>query len=352
MKKFIKVLFVMLFALVSLPINPIVYGQEKKKVMTTFYPVYYLAQTIAGDKLEVSMLLDGGQGAHGYESTAKDAANVQNADLFIYLDDEMEYFVADLMNVIDQSKTKVLETTKDINLLDGSGHTVHDHGDHGHEEEAHEEDHGHEEEVHEEEAHEEDHGHEEEVHEEEAHEDEHGHEGHAHEYDPHTWLDPLVYAQQAENVKEALMELDPENATFYEENAQTLVTKLEELDKEYHEALESLEHRTILVQHAAFGYLANAYELEQVAITGLNTTKEPSAQVIAEMQEYMKENQTKVIYVDPALKEDIAKTVATATKAELLPLRTLEVVTFDEMAEGVDYFTIMRDNLNELLKNK
>lgn len=348
MKKFIKLFFVMLFALVSLPVNTLVNGQEKQQVMTTFYPVYYLAQTIAGDKMEVSMLLDGGQGAHGYESTAQDAAKVQNADLFIYLDDELEYFVADLMNVIDPSKTIVLETTKGIELLDGSGHMVHDHGEHDHEEGDHEEEHNHEEAGQEEEAnHEEEHDHE-----EEAHADEHGHDEHAHEYDPHTWLDPLVFAQQAENVKEALIELDPENAEYYEANAKELVSQLEELDKEYHEALENLENRTILVQHAAFGYLANAYGLEQVAITGLNTTKEPSAQTIAEMQEYMKETQTKVIYVDPAINEDIAKTVATATNAELLPLRTLEVVTFDEMAEGVDYFSLMRDNLSELLKNK
>lgn len=322
MKKFVKALFVALFVAVSLPLANI--HAQGKKVVTTFYPVYYLANRIAGDKMEVSMLLDQGQGAHGYESTAQDAVKVQEADLFIYLDDEMEFFVPDLLELVDQNKTKVVKTTEGMTLLAGSDHGVDEH-DHDHEAE---EGHDHE------------------------GEEGHDHEGHHHEYDPHTWLDPMTYAQQAENVKKAFVELDPDNAATYEDNAAKLVEELTALDQEYKSSLASLEKRTMIVQHAAFGYLAHAYDLEQVAITGLNTTEEPSAQVIAQMQEFMKEQNSKVIFVDPALSENIAQTVASATDAELLPLRTLEVITQDEMKAGVDYFSLMRENLQELLKNK
>ena len=330
MKKFVKALFVALFVAVSLPLANI--HAQGKKVVTTFYPVYYLANRIAGDKMEVSMLLDQGQGAHGYESTAQDAVKVQEADLFIYLDDEMEFFVPDLLELVDQNKTKVVKTTEGMTLLAGSDHGVDEH-DHDHEAE-------------------EGHDHEgEEGHDHEG-EEGHDHEGHHHEYDPHTWLDPMTYAQQAENVKKAFVELDPDNAATYEDNAAKLVEELTALDQEYKSSLASLEKRTMIVQHAAFGYLAHAYDLEQVAITGLNTTEEPSAQVIAQMQEFMKEQNSKVIFVDPALSENIAQTVASATDAELLPLRTLEVITQDEMKAGVDYFSLMRENLQELLKNK
>ena len=327
MKRMLRWILVVCLAFMTL--GQTVKAQDKKKVMTTFYPVYYLVEQIAGDKVEVSMLLEGGQGAHGYESTAQDAVKVQEADMFVYLDDEMEYFVSDLLELIHQEKTLVVETTKNLDLLAGSNqadseeHEGHEHEDHEHEEHEHEE------------------------HEHEDHQHEH-----SHDYDPHTWLDPMFYAKQAENVKEALIELDPENKEIYEENTKALVEKLSVLDQEFRSNLETLENRTFVVQHAAFGYLAHAYDLSQVAITGLNSTQEPSAKVIAEMQQFMKDQGSKVIYVDPTMSEDISNTVASVTQAELLPLRTLEIVSQEEIEQGLDYFSMMRDNLQELLKNK
>ena len=81
------------------PLASTVSAADKKKVMTTFYPVYYLAQRIAGDKAEVSMLLEGNQDAHDYEMSARDAAKVQTSDLFIYQDNEIEHFVEDLIKL-------------------------------------------------------------------------------------------------------------------------------------------------------------------------------------------------------------------------------------------------------------
>ncbi|MGX7106196.1 metal ABC transporter solute-binding protein, Zn/Mn family [Hutsoniella sourekii] len=333
MKKFVKYLLALVICLVLVP-GRVTYAQDKKQVMTTFYPVYYLAKRISGDKMDVQMLLNQGQDAHGYESTAKDAAKVQEADLFIYQDDEMEFFVHDLLSLIDQSQTQVLESTEGIELLKGQGH---DH-DHDHAEEA-DHDHSHEEA-----------GHDEHDHEHEGHDHEHGEAGHTHEYDPHTWLDPKVYADQAENVKRALIALDPDHEDYYQANADKLSQDLDQLYQEMADQLSQRKNRTFVVQHAAFGYLAHAFDLEQVAISGLSTEQEPSSQQLAQMQDFIKEQQVQAIYVDPSLNSNIAETVAGATNAKLYPLRTLEVVTSEEEAEGVDYFTIMRDNLEELMK--
>lgn len=289
---------------------------DKKKVMTTFYPVYYLAQRIAGDKMDVEMLLDGNQDPHDYESSARDAATVQQSDVFIYQDDEMEHFVSDMVKLLDTSKTTIVKSTENIELLAGDAHE--------HEEGEEHEDH-------------------------EDHED-HEH-GHSHEFDPHTWMDPMVYAKQAENVKNALVAADPENKETYEANAKALVEELTQLDKEYREQLDALQNKTIVVQHAAFGYLAHAYGLTQEAITGIQTTQEPSAAALAEMQNFVKEHQVKTIFVEPSLSASIAEVVAKASGAELRPLRTLETVSQEEMAKGEDYFTIMRANLAELVNN-
>ena len=318
-------LFSMLSIILLLLGNSLVASaQEKKQVMTTFYPVYYLAERIGGDAIEVSMLLEGNQNAHDYEASAKDAARTQSSDLFIYQDDEMEYFVSSLFNLIDLEKVQVLETTVGIELLAGDGH------DHEHEDE---DDHEHEDEN--------DHEHED--------EDDHDHD-HSHDYDPHTWLDPMVYAQQAANVRDALIELDPANEAVYQANAEVLISELEVLNQEFEEQLAQLEDRRIVVQHAAFGYLTHAYDLEQVAIAGISSTQEPSAQALASMQNFIKSEQISVVYVEPSLDQAIANTVTSVSDVELRPLRTLETVSADEMAEGIDYFSIMRDNLVELMR--
>lgn len=319
-KKFI--LFVVAFALIVPGVS--VHAQDKKTVMTTFYPVYYLASRIGGEAVNVEMLLESGQDAHSYESTAKDAVAVQEADLFIYQDDEMEFFVSDLLSIVDQEATQVLESTEGIELLSG---------DHNHEEEEHDHEH--------EEGHEEEHD----------HEHEHDHEeGHSHEFDPHTWLDPNFYSQQAENVKNALIELDPANEATYTENAAKLSEELTALNEEFNVGLADLENRTIVVQHEAFGYLAHAYDLEQLAISGLANNAEPSAKQLAEMTNVVNERNIQVIYVDPTTSTTISETVSQATGAELRPLRTLEFITEEEIEQGEDYFSIMRENLAQLTK--
>lgn len=319
-KKFI--LFVVAFALIVPGVS--VHAQDKKTVMTTFYPVYYLASRIGGEAVNVEMLLESGQDAHSYESTAKDAVAVQEADLFIYQDDEMEFFVSDLLSIVDQEATQVLESTEGIELLSG---------DHNHEEEEHDHEH--------EEGHEEEHDHE--------HDHEHE-EGHSHEFDPHTWLDPNFYSQQAENVKNALIELDPANEATYTENAAKLSEELTALNEEFNVGLADLENRTIVVQHEAFGYLAHAYDLEQLAISGLANNAEPSAKQLAEMTNVVNERNIQVIYVDPTTSTTISETVSQATGAELRPLRTLEFITEEEIEQDEDYFSIMRENLAQLTK--
>lgn len=305
MKKLFKIILLSV-ALLSVLLTPTVQAEDKLNVVTTFYPMYFLAQRIGGDLAQVDMLLNKGQDAHSYESTAQDVVAVQNADLFIYQDDEMEFFVQDLLSVVDSNETYVLESTQGLELLEGDHHEGEEHR-----EEAHEED-------------------------------------HRHDYDPHTWLDPIFFSEQALNVKDAFVEVDPDNTAVFEANAQALVEGLEALNNEFIDSLRALEDRTLVVQHEAFGYLTHAYDLEQVAITGLITNAEPSAQQLVEISKFISENEVEVIYIDPATSTSISETIANTTGVELRPLRTLEFVSNDEMEQGMDYLTLMRENLEQL----
>ncbi len=288
-----------------------VQADEKPKVLTTFYPVYYLTKRIAGEAAEVDMLLSGNQDAHDYEGSAQDIKKVQEADLMVYQDDEMEYFMEDLMKAIDDDG-KFIKSTKGIELL--AGH------DHHHDEEDH------------------DHGH-------EAHAHDHGH---SHDIDPHTWLDPEVYAQQGENVMKALVEADPANKKIYQENYDQLAKELAELDREYADQFKDLEDRLLVVEHEAFGYLAHAYDLQQEGIIGLSSTREPSATTIAQMQKFVKDHDVKTIFVDPQSNTAIAQTVADANGSEVKTLHTLEVVDGKTLEDSQGYFKLMRENLKAI----
>ena len=114
--------------------------------------------------------------------------------------------------------------------------------------------------------------------------------------------------------------------------------------------LKNAENRTFVTQHAAFAYLANRYDLEQVAIAGLSPDQEPSPAKLAELNDFIKENNIKIIYFAETASPKIAKTVANETGAKLEVLSPIEGITQEEQEKGVDYIKVMEKNLEALEK--
>ncbi|PAE14629.1 Mn2+/Zn2+ ABC transporter substrate-binding protein, partial [Virgibacillus sp. 7505] len=85
-------------------------------------------------------------------------------------------------------------------------------------------------------------------------------------HDPHIWLDPVLAQEQVNIIRDALIEADPDGQAIYEENAEAFNKELQALHEDFQAALEDAESRVFVVQHQAFGYLAQRYQLEQVAI--------------------------------------------------------------------------------------
>src|SRR5699024_5123345 len=94
--------------------------------------------------------------------------------------------------------------------------------------------------------------------------------------DPHFWLNPDLLAEVAETVRDELVDIDPERAESYRENADALLERLGDLAGDFERGLADCESREIVVTHEAFGYLAQRFDLEQVAITGLNPVEDPT----------------------------------------------------------------------------
>jgi zinc transport system substrate-binding protein len=159
--------------------------------------------------------------------------------------------------------------------------------------------------------------------------------------DPHVWLDPVRYAAVVRRIGAAL---GPP------ERSDALVARLRELDREYRAGLENCRRRELVTSHQAFGYLADRYSLEQVAVTGLSPESEASPGKLEEVVERVRESGATTIFVEPLVSPRIAETVARETGATTAVLDPIEGLTEDEAAAGDDYFSLMRRNLDALRK--
>jgi zinc transport system substrate-binding protein len=159
--------------------------------------------------------------------------------------------------------------------------------------------------------------------------------------DPHVWLDPMRYAAMARAIGAELGQA---------ESAGRLARKLELLDAEYRRGLASCVRREVVTSHAAFGYLASRYGLEQVPLEGLSPEAEPSARGIADLVDLVRTSGVTTVFFETLVSPRLAQTVAREAGVETAVLNPLEGLTDDEAAAGEDYFSVMRANLAALQK--
>lgn len=285
-------------------------GEETNKdqlsIITTFYPMYDFTSNIVGEEGDVKLLIPAGSEPHDYEPSAKDMTAIHDADVFVYHNENMETWVPEAANSWEKGQPNMIEGTKGIVLLPGS-----------------EEDHGH---------------------------DHSDGDDHHHELDPHTWASPKMAVKEVNSIKEQLITLYPEKATAFEANAEKYLEKLAALDEEYTKELSAAKQKSFVTQHAAFGYLALDYDLTQVPIAGLTPETEPSASRLAELKEYVTDNDIQYIYFEKNANDKIAKTLADEANVQLEVLNPLESLTKDQIKAGEDYISVMKQNLNALKK--
>jgi len=157
--------------------------------------------------------------------------------------------------------------------------------------------------------------------------------------DPHVWLDPVRYAEMVRAIGAGLGEDAAANA---------LAGRLDELDADFERGLATCERRQIVTSHAAFGYLAKRYGLEQVPLEGLSPEAEPSAQGIEELVRLVEDAGVTTVFFETLVSPKLAETVAREAGVRTAVLNPLEGLTEDEVAAGADYFFVMRDNLAAL----
>ncbi|MEJ6951176.1 metal ABC transporter solute-binding protein, Zn/Mn family [Natronospora cellulosivora (SeqCode)] len=387
------------------------------EIYVSVYPIYDIANAIAGHNANVSLLVPSGTEMHGFEPSPRQLAALERADIFFYIGLGLETWAEKAVDSLERLNVETIKLSDGLDLLKYEGHDHvhhhedcnhdhghhhedcnhdhghhhedcnhdhghhhedcnHDHGhhhedcnhDHGHHHEDCNHDHGHHHEDcnHEHGHHHEDCNHDHGHHHEDCnhdhgyhHEDcnhEHGHHhdgcGHLHgEYDPHVWLDPMNMIEMAGVIKEKLISIDPDNLENYNRNYNNYVEELYELDREFQKALSDMHSHYIMVSHAAFGYLGERYGIKQLSVTGLSSHAEPSPGNIAKLIREAKEHNINYIFMETLASPRTVEVIAEEADLEVLTLNPLEGLTAAEEEKGEDYFSIMRKNLANLVKD-
>ena len=162
------------------------------------------------------------------------------------------------------------------------------------------------------------------------------------------WLDPVLYAQVVDEVRAALTQAAPQDASTFRTNADAFTQEISQIADDYRTGLATCERTLIVTNHAAFGYLAHEYGLTQEAITGLAPDAEPSAQRLAELKELVEQQGVTTIFTEDLVSPKVAETLAEEAGVQTAVLHTLEGLTDEEVAAGDDYGSQMQENLSTL----
>lgn len=180
----------------------------------------------------------------------------------------------------------------------------------------------------------------------------HGHDHHHHhgDKDPHIWLDPVLAKTMVDNIYNAYVKADEKNKDFYKKNADQLKEKLSQLHEGFLDLSKHSNKKTIIFGgHFAFNYFAKRYNLKVLsAYTGFSPDAEPSPKKIAELINALKENDLKYIYYEELINPKVAKIISEETGAQLLLLHGAHNLTKKERENELDYFAIMKGNLERL----
>jgi len=290
---------------------------DKLSIYSTVYPLQYFTERIGGDLVSVNSIYPNGADEHSFEPSQKDMIDLADSDLFFYIGLGLEGFVSKAEEALKNENVTLVATAEHITFEE------HAEDEHAHEEST-----------------------------EEHAEDEHAHEeedGHNHgDVDPHVWLDPIYSISLAEEIKEQLLEKLPNNKEQIEENFSALEKELQQLNEDFTEVTSTAKHKEFLVSHAAFGYWSERYGLEQISVSGLASTNEPTQKELETIIAEAEEHDLHYIFFEQNVSSKLTEIVQKEIGAEPLTLHNLSTLTDADVKDERTYFTIMKDNLEAL----
>lgn len=275
---------------------------EKLQVVCTLFPQYDFVREIAGDCVELTLLLPPGVESHSYDPTPSDMKAVASADIVIRVGENMETWSSKLMGSAGDGAVL-------LDLADEMGLEL----------EAHEHD-----------------------------DDEHA--DSAEERDPHIWTDPVLAKDMVRIITEKLCELDEKNAAEYDSRSELYISKLEALDKDIKEIVGNAKRKTVVFSgRFALKNFTDRYGLKAVsALDACADNSEPSAAAVAKIVDTVKDENIPVIFYEELIEPKTAKIISSETGADMLLFHSCHNLSKDDFNSGETYLSLMRKNVENL----
>jgi zinc transport system substrate-binding protein len=286
---------------------------SKLQVVTTVFPYYDFVRQIAGDLVEVSLIVPAGMDTHSFEPTPKDLIQMGEADLLIYNGGENEQWVNRVLESSSNSKLLADEMMQHVDTL------LEEHV--------------------------------------EGMETEQESDGDEEETDEHIWTSPVNAMRIVEQIAQDLSQADPEHATVYQARKEQYTKKLQKLDQKIRRVVSGAKQR-----YLAFGdrfplrYFVEEYGLEYTAaFAGCSSDTEPSAATITYLTTQVKKRHLPVVFKIELTSDRVANAIAEAASTKEHPVivetfYTCHNVTKQQFDEGATYVSLMKHNLTVLKK--
>jgi len=306
MKKIILLPFILLISLVITACSSENEQSEKKKeqltIYSTVFPLQYFTERIGGKYVNVKTIYPPGADEHTFEPSQKDMIKLADSDLFFYIGLGLEGFVEKTKESLKNENVTLIPTAENLILDPAEEH--------------------------------------------EAHED-HEDDGHG-DFNPHVWLDPIYSKEMAAVIRDSLIEKMPQNKETFNQNYQMLADELDQLNSEFESTIQNAKHKEILVTHAAFSYWEQRYGIEQISISGLSTTNEPTQRELEEIISLADKEGLHYILFEQNVQSKLAEIVQKEIGAKALPVHNLGILTKENIKDKETYFSLMQQNLESL----
>jgi zinc transport system substrate-binding protein len=276
----------------------------KINIIATNFPPYDFVRQIAGDRVNLAMLLPPGSESHSFEPSPRDIIMIQNSDIFIYTGGGSDKWIDRILQSMNTDNMKILAMIDTVEAVDEE--IVEGMEDDGEDDEA--------------------------------------------AYDEHVWTSPRNAIRIVQAITGILCETDAANSGYYRQNAAAYMDKLRLLDTAFAEAVSSSK-RSVMVfaDRFPFRYFADAYGLTYyAAFPGCSTETEPSAATVKFLIDKIRAEQIPVVFHIELSNEQMANTISGETGAKKLLFHSSHNITKKDFDSGLGYLEIMKNNVENL----
>ncbi len=266
-------------------------ADSKIKVVASFYPYAYMAERIGGEFSSIDTVVRPGIEPHDFEPKPQDVVGLNQARVFFFNGARLEPWADKLYDELIAKKVSVFRMSDHVPLrMEGDVS------------------------------------------------------------DPHFWLDPVIMQKVAEVMRDAYIQVDAGHTADYQKNAASLIADLQKLDASFKSGLASCERRDSIVSHGAYMYLAVRYNFTLRAIAGISPDAEPTSRQLAELADFVKKQKIPYIFFEDLVSSKLSDTLAKEAGVQTLVLHPIEGLSSVQRDQGMDYMSLMNENLTNLRK--